>query len=62
LKTFFLGLNTIEVCNEFFILIFKVLKFLKNLIGVSLTIVKPLATCSISSQVKVCLLTPEKIE
>ena len=36
-------MNIIEVCNEFFILIFKLWKFLKNLIDVSLTIVKPLA-------------------
>jgi hypothetical protein len=43
-------------------LIFKFSIFLKNLAGEGLTIVIPLATCSISFQVREFLSTPEKIE
>jgi|GraSoiStandDraft_47_1057283.scaffolds.fasta_scaffold02186_4 hypothetical protein len=44
------------------ILIFKVLKFLKNLIGVCLIIVKPFAICSISFHDKLFFSIPENVE
>jgi hypothetical protein len=62
LKTFFLVLKIIDVFNEFFMLIFKVSNFLKNLTEVSLTTVFPLAICSISFQDRVFLAIPEKVE
>lgn len=55
-------LKIIEVFKEFLILIFKMLKFLKNLISVSLTIVNPLAILSISFQDRLFLSIPEKVE
>jgi hypothetical protein len=58
----FLVLNIIEVFKSFLIVIFKLLKLLKNFIDEVLTIVKPFAISSISFQVKESLSTPENIE
>lgn len=62
LFTFFLGLNTIDVTNEFLIVIFKEMKFLKNLTEEFLIIVNPLAIFSTSFQDSEFLSIPEKTE
>jgi len=62
LINFFLGLNIIEVSSEFLIVIFKEIKFLKNLTRDCLITVKPLAICTISFQESEFLSIPENIE
>jgi hypothetical protein len=58
----FLVSEVIEISKLFLMLIFKLLRFLKNLAGEGFIIVVPFAICSISFQVRVFLSIPENTE